>query len=185
MSFTFKINEKSLQNVEKNVREAFDKVIRSNAMMNEIGAVVTNDVKEQTRKGKSIPNGSKLKALSSKWIDRRKELAKSNDTDEAYQAEKSNLTFTGQLLNSIRFIIPGPGKIKIFFDGMHDPYKNKDGENIGGRVSNQLIADGQTERGRPFVGVRPVIERRIGRIIRTYLKRALIVSRFLSRGVDN
>lgn len=186
MSFTFKINEKSLQNVESNIRNAFNKVIKSDQMMREIGTLVVTDVQEQTKKGKSIPSGSKLKPLTSKWKERRKELAKHNSTDADYSPEKSNLTFTGQLLNSIKFIIPKPGSIKIFFQGTHEPYATKNGKGSSRPVANQDIADGQAlKQGRPFVGVRPTIERRIGRIIRTYLKRALIVSKLLSRDVDN
>ena len=81
-------------------------------------------------------------------------------------------------------MIEGPGKLKLYFKGFHLPYKNEDGENIGKRITNEKLAEYVAEQGRPIVGVRPAIERRVGRIVRTYIRRALKVARLLEGNVD-
>lgn len=180
MSFTFKLNKKSVENLDKSIRDAFNKVIKSNAMLNEIGSEIVFDIKDQTQsKAKSIPNKERLKPLTKAWIKRKEFLSRFNQTDPQYQLGKSNLTFTGQLLRSLTHKIVGTGKVDVFFDGEHDPYVNADGESIGDSVGNQIIADGLAERGRPIVGIRKLTARKITRIVRTYVRRALNVAKLL------
>jgi len=60
MSFTFKINKKSVDDLDKSVRDAFNKAIKSKAMLDEIGISITTDIVDQTKnKAKSIPNQSR------------------------------------------------------------------------------------------------------------------------------
>lgn len=185
MSFTFKINEDSLKNVEKSVRVAFDKAISNANMLNEIGKTIADDVREQTRKGKSIPSGLKdFKLLKESWIKRKTRLDKFNETDAAYEEGGSNLTFTGQLLNSFKHKIIGKGMLELFFDGNHKPYKSPTGSPVGKEIMNKDLADYVAKGGRPFVGVRPAIRLRVNRIVKGYIKRALIVARLLKE-IDN
>lgn len=187
MSWTFKVKEQDIKNVEASVRSAFEKAIRSKQMLNEVGQVVVEDVVEQTRRReKSIPNKLKdLKLLKESWIRRKTKLAQYNNADPEYQEGRSNLTFTGQLLNSFKWAVTGPGKLKLFFDGIHKPYKDKDGKAVGKPITNEELAGYVAKQGRPFVGVRPVIERRIGRIVRSYVRRALKVAKLIQGNVDN
>lgn len=186
MSFIFKINQRSVDNLEKSVRDAFNKAIRSKAMLTEIGDEIVTDIKDQTQnKAKSIPLQSRLKSLSKAWVKRRARLAEFNDTDPAYQATKSNLTFTGQLLNSLKHKILGVGKLEVFFDGTHQPYKGVKGKNLGKPISNEDLAGYVAENGRPFVGIRPLMQRKITRIVRTYVRRALNVAKLLKQNIDN
>lgn len=180
MAFTFKINSKSVEKLDKSIRDAFDKVLSSKPMLDEIGNSITSDIVDQTRnKAKSIPDASRLSPLSKEWIERRKKLSDYNETDSTFSPTKSNLTFTGQLLNSLKHRILGKGKIEAYFDGMHEPYKNKDGEPIGDEISNEDLATFVKEKGRPFVGIRDLTARKINRIVRTYVRRALRVKNLL------
>lgn len=186
MSFTFKINEDSLKGVEKNIRVAFDKALSNANMLNEIGKTLTDDVREQTRKGKSIPSGLKdLKLLKESWIKRKTRLDKYNQTDAAYEEGGSNLTFTGQLLNAFKHKIIGKGTVELSFgDSIHKPYKSPTGKAVGKEIKNEDLADYVALGGRPFVGVRPAMRLRVNRIVRGYIKRALIVARLLKE-IDN
>lgn len=180
MSFQFKLNTDSVQNLEKSVKEAFNKVISSNNMLNEIGETVVNDVVDQTRnQERSIPLKSDLKLLKESWLAQKKWLSNSTNTDAAYELGRSNLTFSGQLLNSFTWIINGVGKIKLYFKGTHDPYTAPTGVKYGKPIENEKLAEYVAKQGRPFVGVRPAIRSRINRTVRTYVRRALIVSKLL------
>jgi hypothetical protein len=184
MSFSIKFDKKSADKLEGNVRAAFQKVIRSQAMLNEVGQLVVTDVVEQTRNEKSIPLKKDLRLLKEKWITRKSKIVDTNQTSPFYEEGKSNLTFTGQLLNSFTWAIEGVGKIRLFFQGTHQPYKNIDGTTSGKSISNEDLAKYVADGGRPFVGVRPAIKRRVNRIVKTYLKRALIVARLTKNEVD-
>lgn len=186
MSFTFKINEQSVKNVEQSVKDAFKKVIANQKMLGEIGETIVVDVVEQTRSNeKSIPNKMKdLPLLRESWIKRRDALSRSNSTNEEYQSGRSNLTFTGQLLNSLSWAVTGIGKIKIYFYGFHKPYLSlRKKEPIGEEITNEQLA-AYVSKTRPFVGVRPAIRLRVSRLVRSYMKRALLVAK-LTKGVDS
>lgn len=178
MSFKIKFNEASISGLEKNVKDAFKKVIASNAMLNEVGKLVTEDIVETTRGERSIPDGlNHLKLLKESWITRKKRLASTNTKDSAYEEGKSNLTFTGQLLNSLKWKILGPGKIQTFFKGNHAPYVSGTGAKSGKSIKNEDLAKYVAIAGRPFIGVRPAIRVRIQRLVKGYVKRALVVAR--------
>lgn len=198
MSFTFKVNQKSLDKVESNVRDAFKKVISNNKMMGEIGKTVTDDIKFQTRRRVSIPLGSNFPALKDeKWKRLRDRV---QGKHESYGKNRSNLTVTGQLLDSLKWLTSGPGKLKIYFEGTHKPYiiqklqswkrraySRKDGTRVsattiksnnsgnlktGREIKNQDLASFVASQGRPFVGVRDKIKERINRIVIAYIRRA-------------
>ena len=178
MSFSVKFNQQDIKNVEDNVRKAFDKVIKSDKMLGEVGQVIVEDVVKQTQDGKSIPLKADLKLLKEKWITRKSKIAGVNNPDQAYEEGKSNLTFTGQLLRAFSWTVQGPGKILLSFKGKHKPYKNIDGTpSPDQNLTNEQLAKYVAQAGRPFVGVRPAMRLRINRIVKTYVKRALVVAR--------
>jgi hypothetical protein len=186
MSFTVKFDPKSLKNVEANVVTAFKKVIANKQMLDEVGQTIVTDVVEQTRNERSIPLGKELRLLKEGWITRKARITSVNQPDPNYEEGKSNLTFTGQLLNSFTWAIESVGVIKLFFKDNHKPY------NILGErkkqpapLANEDLAKYIAESGRPFVGVRPTIKRRINRIVKTYLKRALVVARLSKNNIDS
>ena len=74
----------------------------------------------------SPQTGRKFKALTKKTIITRKYLAKHNSTHSEYSASKPNLTFTGELLDSLKasFHSDGDGvSFEIKPTGSHAPYK--------------------------------------------------------------
>lgn len=182
MSFTFKINEKSVQNLEKSVKDAFNKVIRSKTMLDEVGQTIATDVVDQTRnRERSIPLKSELKLLKESWIVQRAWIRKGGQTsiDKDSEDGKSNLTFSGQLLNNFTWVIEGVGKIKLYFKGEHQPYTSPTGRKYGSVIKNEDLATYVAKQGRPFVGIRPAMRNRINRIVRTYVRRALNVAKLL------
>ncbi|MBO9665924.1 MAG: hypothetical protein J7501_03855 [Bdellovibrio sp.] len=67
---------------------------------------------------------------------------KTNSVERQSTNKKSNLTFTGQLLDSMKFKIDSSlSRVKIYFEGMHTRYRNASGTEIGESRSNQDIAN--------------------------------------------
>lgn len=109
---------------------------------------------------KEIKDNGIEPGLASSTIRRRDRLATVNPTDAAYSAGKSNLTFTGQLLASLRSKFRVRGLVFNFTAiGKHKPYKNMSGKKqkfkkklnedtgklVSGAPSNSDIFKGQSE----------------------------------------
>jgi len=109
---------------------------------------MVDTIKVRTRVGKGVDNGKlkKLKPLSTSYIKLR-ELYESN-LSSLTKPNKSGLTATGQMLDSIRFKISGliRKKIIIFFDN------KRSGELSGAksRLTNSQVAKHVQDNGRPF-----------------------------------
>lgn len=161
------INEESLKKVEANVRKAFDNVVKSKEMMNEIGSLLIQDIRFETRRGNSIPFGSKLKPLKDSTIKTRKYLDGRIRTGDAYSPRRSNLTMSGQLLDSLSYIIEGAGKIAIKLLGTRQPYTPGSRPRANAEVGKYVA-----EAGRPFVGVTDKTKGRINKLIVRAIRRA-------------
>lgn len=181
MSFEFKFNPEQIKKFDAELKIAFSKVVNNPRMMGEIGESIVTDVVDQTRnKEKSIPLKSDLNLLKESWIKQRTWLQKYNQTDPTFEDGRSNLTFSGQLLNSLTYRVIGRGLLRgvleVFFDGIHHPYKGKN-KVLGKELTNDELSEYVAKAGRPVVGVRPAIRLRINTIVKTYIKRALVIAR--------
>lgn len=204
MSFKVSINEKSLKGVEDNVKQLFDKVISNRKLMSDIGQTIINDVKMQTRMGNSIPEGRRFDPLSSSsWIKQREAIFQAGGTHELFSLRRSNLTVSGQLLDSMRSEA-SKGSVRVYFAGLHQPYTAKYKESwkrrahmrsghkvsahtvnssrsgsrkIGSQLKNEDLAKYVADAGRPFFGVRDLLQKRINTMIIAAIRRASEVAR--------
>jgi hypothetical protein len=193
--FTFKVSDQSIKDVEQSVRDVFEKVIKNEKMLSEVGETVVTDIKFQTRRGVSPVTGERFKPLKQSWINKREAIAFVSSTDPAFSKNRSNLTLSGQLLDALRMSVAGVGKIKLFFEGSHQPYlakyveifkrkrpvrggfttirKGRSGSRqVGNILPNELLAQYVAENGRPFMGVRDTLKPRLNRIVIAYIRRA-------------
>lgn len=177
MSIQIKFDPESIKRVEVQTREAFNKVIANKKLLDEVGQTVVDDIKFQTRRGQSIPTGSRLKPLSKRWVETRGQIGEATDTQETFSPKRSNLTLTGQLLDSLTWRIVGKGLIETLFKGeKRRPYfikpKTKKGvRKIESKISNEQLAE-FVQKDRPFVGVRDQVVKRIRLIVISYLRRS-------------
>lgn len=136
-----------------------------------IGNQLVDDIRRRTRLGYGCPGYGRpresLKSLSNLYIEFRKGKIfvfknKNNKTvvanskgntgrhpklsDETLPS-KSNLTFTGQLLNSMHSSVLRPGVFLIDFQGEHQPLTP-----TGKTISNGTLAYYVEKEGRPFIG---------------------------------
>ena len=123
-------------------------------------------VREEIRKG--VKPG--LKQIT---IEQRKELSKYNKTGKKYSPRKSNLTFTGQFLESFKGVFKkADGKLKYFVGpkGVHKAYrisKRKRGKGI----TNEEIGINQLKMGRDYKEVALKAKKKIARLIDRAIKR--------------
>jgi hypothetical protein len=93
----------SSRKAAKNLIKQIDKVTGSNAVRNLIGEFLVSRVQLQVRRGKPLNDTGDFPKLEKSTIARRKKLAELNPVDRAFRGGKSNLTFTGQLVDAIAF----------------------------------------------------------------------------------
>ena len=101
------------------------------------------------KKNSILPSGQPVGAISQKWNQRREQLSSINKTSQYYGYGKSNMTFTGQFLNSFKGEIKRFGtsvRLIVYPTGIHKGYSLVYGEKSDS-VFNYEIARGFIDRG--------------------------------------
>jgi hypothetical protein len=187
MSLRFEVSQASVDALESNTRAAFEKVIRNKELLNDIGETIITDIKFQTRRGNSIPGKSKLKPLTSKWIEKRRSIDEAQNTGQAFSPRRSNLTASGQLLESLKHKIVGAGKVIVDATGSRIPYfyttkrKGIQQRKKKHEPTNEELAEYVAEQGRPFLGIRDAIRDRIKRQVVAFIRRSSRVLNLISK----
>lgn len=187
INFKFKNIQGSLDYLNERVKS----ITKEEKLMKEISEALIKDIKFQTRRGKNGLTSEKLKPLSEKWIEERAKIAKSINTADAYSKKRSNLTLSGQLLDSIKSKIT-QNKISLFFYGNHSPYtknkkikktkKLKRGKSIvnannssntvmvGKSIKNADLAQYIEDGGRQFFVIRPKMIEQVKKIVLKFMR---------------
>lgn len=159
---------KNLDGFQKLVVDKFTELKNEERTLVEVAEFTKTRIQQQTRLGKSLPNDSRLKDLSPKYKIARKNTKKNTDP-EFFRSDKSNLTFSGQMLRSLKTrivkrpsSISQPSAIEVFPDGGRD-----DG------LTNQEVAAFVKEGGRPFLGLNEKAVKQIRNIVLKNLRRVL------------
>lgn len=146
----------------------------SRELLAEIGETVVRMNAKNARTGKAS-DGSSFPPLSQKWKQQRGELAKVNDTHLAYGQGRSNVTFTGQLIDGLMYEIDERTKtVTVKFNNeVRVPYKNMDGSRRKESVRNSEIAQFLTEKGWKLVGINKEMNDRILFLIEAAIRQVL------------
>ncbi len=125
---------------------------------------IANHVIKQIR----AKNFTALKDTTIEW---RRRIASTNPTHPKYSAQKSNLTLTGEFLDSIvSEIIKKDLLVKIYPTGEHPGYFTKKGSVTPKKaVSNQEILERQLSLGRNPLKITGTVRREIIEIIKKKL----------------
>lgn len=126
--------------------KAIEKQLQKTQLLDKLSDELIKDMKN----GLNPKTGKPFRKIAPSTIKRRKALSKVNKTDSRYSPARSNLTFTGEFLESIKAFFKkkrGGSTITIEPTGTHPGY------NLvrGGRsksVSNSKIAEAQESMGR-------------------------------------
>lgn len=115
------------------------------------------------------------------YIDIRRYISKATPTHQAFREARSNLTLSGQLLNSLKAKFPKKGSILIEPTGIRSKYKIKTAKgvkSIGKLTTNKQISE-YVSKKRPYLGVRPIMKERIRRTVIGYIRRSSSVLKFI------
>jgi hypothetical protein len=148
-----------LRKIQEKLKEV-EGATQSDLLLGEIGARLLKDTQARARTGKGFtaetvkvfgsPRVS-LPGLADSTIDSRRTLATTNQTPAFYREKKSNLTLTGQLLDSLKLFIRR-GSLIIRPDGARRPYRTKKGAGKG-QPTNDKLAEFLEDKGFYFLGV--------------------------------
>jgi hypothetical protein len=173
MTYRVRTNIQGLKNIKDRVTKVFAEVLKDSQNVKEIGSSIAEEHKRLLRTGVSPANSSRLKPITKETKKKREYLSKYNATHEKYSSGKSNITFTGQLIEAITFKFIQPNTYEIFVeDSRHEPYKGKNGT-IKSSATNATIAKGQKEQGRPMLGVTERMRAIVNRLMIRNLRRLL------------
>lgn len=161
----------NLSNLEQRIKN-IAKDLKSEGFSKKVVSEIVNKVRKDAFRFKT---GRKFRQLKPKTIERRKRLAKYNNTHPEYKASKPNLTFTGRLLKSVKARIQAKGPsiiLQIDVSGIHAPYKGPKGE-VGKPVSNKKIREGLAKIGRDPLELSKKANRNLVRILKAIIKERL------------
>jgi hypothetical protein len=159
----------------------FNKVKRNKQMNTEIGTFVTKRIQAEARRGKPINAQRKFPKLKSLTVAQRSRLAKLNRTTSVFSPGRSNLSFTGQLIDALMFKVKKDKIIVEVEDSRRRPYKtgadsiakstpsNKDLDKILRSIGFRMFTAQGIKR-------EPKITKRVKSIVLRTLRRALKVS---------
>lgn len=176
--FKFKFKPLSIEQVESTTRQRLQALQSNKELLNKLGDAMIKDIQFTARRGVNPVTGGRFIPLSKKWIKERKQIAQATPTHEAFKENRSNITITGQLLDSLARSSVGK-TLTVFFQGIHKPYKAKRIRNpgkglrtIGKEIDNELLAR-YVNKIRPFFGVRDKLLPQLKSIVIRFIRRNL------------
>jgi hypothetical protein len=137
-----------------------------------IGVQAVKSIKGETRLQKDLKNERKQPSLEKSTVKQREYLESfGNNTGKNYGTAKSNLTMSGQLIESLTFE-PVKGGVRIFVpDTLRTPYKT------GGKgskpITNAELAKHLKDQGREFIGVDDKIKKILASLVQRFIRRSL------------
>ena len=159
----------NIKNVIRNIEAVFEKSVKSEKLLNEIKDNSVLRIQAETRKGKDLTQDGKPQPdLSEATLRIREQIAKGNITlsypedSQFFKKGKSNLTLTGQMLDSIRgkvdaakglitiFVGGNRSRVRYFWSRTGVELKHLSKDSIG---DNSSLAKDLAKRGRTFLGL--------------------------------
>jgi len=167
-----KVTINGIDKVKKNVIDTFNRIKSSESLLLDIGEKTVELTKAFNRSGKSpAENGGKHPKNSDAWENRKEALTKTNTPSEFYQRGLSNVTFTGQLLESIEILKIDKKNSSVTIDatGPRKPYKNLNGSLQKNTPDNSKLVEYLKEKGRIIFGINKQMTNVINKIVRSYI----------------
>lgn len=158
----------------KGVEKRLDRLredIGKDALKDEIGKKSVDYIRGVTRSGKNLASNSKHAPLADSTVRNRKYLDDFNSTASTYSPKRSNVTFSGQLLDSLTFEKVTRGINILFPPDLRKPYRTAN--KAGKANSNKKIYEYLVEQGRGFLGIDDKLKGIIKSTIRNFLRRSL------------
>jgi len=156
-------------------KKKFEKQLRQAARSidyDRLGRFTVNRVKKVVRSGISPVTEQPFKPLKKSTIRRRENLSAINRTHPRFSPAFSNLTFTGQLLNALTYLIEKKtliNKIRVMTeDSIRKPYRGVDELPKNNKQVQQSV-----EEERPYMGLDSIGEDELRQIVINELEKQL------------
>lgn len=161
-----KVEIKNLKSVLNSVQAVFEKSLQTEKL-DDIKDFLVNRVQSSTRAGKDLSReGAPQPDLSPGYIRMREKILESKSIkvdSKFFRVDRSNLTLTGQMLESLKGLVkPRNREIEIFVDGTRNDGK-----------SNSEVAKDLAKRGRTFLGIDTLGIKRVRKMILDELRRQI------------
>lgn len=170
---------KGLPEVEKNIELTFKKVTENKQMRREIGEFVVGRIQGEARRGRPLNDRGSFPPLKESTKAIREALASDNPTHPTFSVNRSNLTFSGQLIDNIVFEL-GRTVIEIFVDNTRRrPIKGRSqAENMktNKEVDAELRKRGFVLYTAKGIDSEPRVGKRINNIVKKFVRRAIKVN---------
>ncbi len=184
MSISIKIDTAAFAKVESNIIARAKIVLGGSDLKKEVGDFAVERLKYQARIGKPFNNANYFPTLAPSTVANRQYLARHNVTHDVFSAERSNLTITGEFLDSLTWIDEGDAKLRLAFTGMHRHYLGAKGQRIGKTIMNETLAGYLKEWGFNVfdfsLATNTVFINRIKTICLRYIRRGLRIANRVS-----
>lgn len=163
-----------IQSTSKTVQDAID------SALDPIGKLAVKTIKGVTRSGGQIQPDAGTgtqPSLKQNSVKNRKRLSEYNKTHSTFSPGRSNLTFTGQLLDAVIYTTEqrGPQRIvKITVDDtLRRPYITSKSGSTSDQITNSELAEFQHEKGRRFIAINKELKQMILNLIRRAIRRSI------------
>jgi hypothetical protein len=177
-----KVNRDSITQKVSGFVKRLEGETKREELLTQIGNEVIKDIQRETRSRRGFKSkeearvfGSKrtkLPDLAESTIENRRSIARREQTQATYSDKRSNLTLTGQLLDSLKMFI-SRGVLKIRPDGKRRPYKTIKKSRAKRPPSNDELAVHLEDKGFIFMGIDDKSLKKIKTISIRFLRRLL------------
>ncbi len=140
MPIDIKIDTAQFVAIESRIRDQANSTLASSALKAEVGDFAVERIKYQARIGAPFNNTGAFPNLADSTIKHRGYLAKYNPPHSTYGQDFSNLTLTGEFLESLTWLNEGDAILRLAFTGMHSFYKGAKGQRISKTIMNDTLA---------------------------------------------
>ena len=156
-----KVNVRNVKAVIKNIEGVFEDTRTQKKLLDDIGELTVKRIFSFTKSGISQVTGQPFKGLSTSYIRFRRGYA--GTRGRLFGVNRSNLTLTGQLLDSLMYkSTPKSGSVEVGVQG-----RRTDGK------TNKQVAQWVSEQGREFLGLDDDGKKRVRKLVLDELRREI------------
>lgn len=171
----------NVEKIQSRVRVTLDKFLSSKSLLNKIGEFSRERIFSFAKSGKSLDSDEtpeKMPSLSPGYMRYRAKVEKIAQMGKFFSPRRSNLTFTGQMLDALTFKTKSK-KVEVFVEATarNDEPRLRKEKKKGPRLNNAQVAAELAKRGRKFIGMDSLGQERIKKLVIKELRQALRSSR--------
>lgn len=171
---------KGIDSVTANLKRFLTEAIKDEQTLQAVAKEVVDQVQKRTRARLEEYKQPKIQKTT---VERRKTLIRQGNSSEFAEASRSNLTLSGQLLNSIRFATEkAKSLIRFSLSDFRRPYKGKRGQDLENKTNTEIKEELES-RGFKFLFISDKLRARLQSKLKAEIRRQLQNYRKLRRSL--